>query len=313
VCLRIFSIGVISAAATPETLSFCLNIPKPFAEHSSKAAFTASCSSLRTSLCLPYPIQFLSLSQTLLLRTGKSSQWTILTSGTSSSGFYQLASQLRIALAPPKLDTSSFEREQLCLPMEYTEFTMVDSSRYQLVSSLYGPGTVVCWYLTWVSVQVSWITHPKKGTFDSIDPDFIAVLTLPTVAAGHLISQIHSYPGVLSEMMTTQDPRLLQHVAAIEASLDITDTFMAMVVVLFLLAIRFKRIKRAVLSGATGLFCFSAEVYIFVCKVGVKRGFGNFTKFYLIHFHGIFVLTLFLLSFLMLLGVLGFVFLCYQQ
>jgi hypothetical protein len=185
VCLRIFSIGVISAAATPETLSFCLNIPKPFAEHSSKAAFTASCSSLRTSLCLPYPIQFLSLSQTLLLRTGKSSQWTILTSGTSSSGFYQLASQLRIALAPPKLDTSSFEREQLCLPMEYTEFTMVDSSRYQLVSSLYGPGTVVCWYLTWVSVQVSWITHPKKGTFDSIDPDFIAVLTLPTVAAGH--------------------------------------------------------------------------------------------------------------------------------
>jgi hypothetical protein len=115
--------------------------------------------------------------------------------------------------------------------------------------------------------------HPKKGRSDSVDPDFIAVLTLPTVAAGHLISQIRSYPGVRSEMMTTQDPRLQQHVAAIEASLDVTDTFMPMAVVLFLLAVGLKtRIKRAVLSGATGMFCFSAEVYMFASKVGSGKG-----------------------------------------
>src|SRR5450432_2751668 len=102
-----------------------------------------------------------------------------------------------------------------------------DSNRYQLIYSLYGPGTTACWYLTVSSCFISWTLHPKKRVSGSIDDDFIAALAFPAVAAGHLISQVQGYPGPKDEMMTTSDPDLLQLIAAIEASLNITETFMA--------------------------------------------------------------------------------------
>ena len=55
------------------------------------------------------------------------------------------------------------------------------------VSSLYGPGSIACWYLTAFSVLISWTVHPRKREKDSIDGDLIATLTLPCIAAGHLV------------------------------------------------------------------------------------------------------------------------------
>jgi hypothetical protein len=81
---------------------------------------------------------------------------------------------------------------------------------YSLVSSLYGPGTTACWYLTALSYHASWTLHPKKRMSGSIDTDFIALLTFPTVAAGHLISQVYGYPGNRDDIMTTEEPALLK-------------------------------------------------------------------------------------------------------
>ena len=112
-----------------------------------------------------------------------------------------------------------------------------DVDRYVLVSGLYGPGMVVGWFLMIVSCFVSWTIHPRKRLSGSIDSDLIAILTLPVIATGHLISQLFNYPGRREDMMTTTDVYLPQRIAAIEAPLNIVETSMAVSVILFLLAI----------------------------------------------------------------------------
>jgi hypothetical protein len=133
-------------------------------------------------------------------------------------------------------------------PCTMSAKTLTDSDRYSLVSSLYGPGTTVCWFLTVLSCIVRWTLHPKKRKSGSVDSDFIAVITFSAVAAGHLIVQVHSYPGPKDQITKTKDLLLLRRIAAIEASLNITETFMAISAVLFLVAISFKCVKRGVLS-----------------------------------------------------------------
>lgn len=51
---------------------------------------------------------------------------------------------------------------------------------------------------------------PEKRISGSIDSDFIALLTFPTVAAGHLITQVHPYPAHEIEQTDIEDiPTLL--------------------------------------------------------------------------------------------------------
>ena len=99
-----------------------------------------------------------------------------------------------------------------------------------------------------------------------MDSDFIAVLTFPTIAAAHLFSQTYQYK--LNAETWNQDkdkggatPKLL---AAIEASLNITETSLTVCVLLFLIAVGFRCVKRATYLALVGLFGFSAEVYLHV-------------------------------------------------
>ena len=135
--------------------------------------------------------------------------------------------------------------------------------RYDLVSSLYGPGTTACWYLTSMSCLVSWMLHPKKRKSGSLDSDFIAVLTFPAVAAGHLISQLHEYPSDKAVLLTTNDPNMLKRIAAIEAPLNITENFMTLFVLMFIVAVYFRCVKRAVCLAFVGAVSFTAESYLF--------------------------------------------------
>ncbi|KIW54334.1 hypothetical protein PV05_06698 [Exophiala xenobiotica] len=138
------------------------------------------------------------------------------------------------------------------------------SSRYALVSSLYGPGTIACWYLTILSVLVCWTLHPRKRKSGSIDVDLIAILTLPTVAVGHLISQVlrlmHSHANALG--FDTDDNQFVQDIAAIEAPFSIIESFMAISVILFLIAVRSQCLRRAISVALAGLVCLAAECYI---------------------------------------------------
>ena len=155
---------------------------------------------------------------------------------------------------------------------------MASSDRLQLVSGLYGPGAVGCWLCIVASVFVSWTLNKKTRKKDTITNDFIAVLTLPTVAAGHLIYQIISYTGDRSTILTTQDPELLPRVAAMEASLNICETFAALALTLFAIAAFKFHIGRCITVATVGLVCFGTESALFFISPdsSVKR--SNFTR-----------------------------------
>ena len=53
------------------------------------------------------------------------------------------------------------------------------AERFDLVSSLYGPGNLTCWFLLLASVLLSWTVNPTIVRRDTITIDFIAMLTCP--------------------------------------------------------------------------------------------------------------------------------------
>ena len=91
--------------------------------------------------------------------------------------------------------------------MHFTPYTylMPDNAVYQGISSLYGPGTILCWYLTVSSCFCSWLFNAKKRSRDSIDNDFVAALTLPVVAATHLIIQTTTFSSSRSPPVSWED------------------------------------------------------------------------------------------------------------
>lgn len=140
------------------------------------------------------------------------------------------------------------------------------SGRLMAVSSLYGPGTIACWYLTASSVLVSWTLHPQKRKSGSIDANLIATLTPPAVAAGHVISQ-SSGSTRQRQLFEIQDLQTIQAVAAIEAPLVVVETFMALSVILFLIAAWMVNIRRAIIVAVIGLLCFAVECHVYLSGV----------------------------------------------
>ena len=132
------------------------------------------------------------------------------------------------------------------------------SGQYGLVSSFYGPGAVVGWYLTALACLVSFSLHPRKRSRDSITADLIAVLTFPTVAAVDLITQARS----LAKDYIPWEWKL--NTASIEASLLVTEKFLAINMVFFIWVLRFQCVKRACLLATVGLFCLFAECFVFL-------------------------------------------------
>lgn len=181
-------------------------------------------------------------------------------------------------------------------------------SQLALVSSLYGPGTITCWYLTTLSVLVSWTLHPRKRNLGSIDVDLIAVLTLPAVAAGHLVSQVREFLRQDDVMRPSgsADWKYLQSVAAIEAPFNVTETFMATSIILFIVAVWMYCVRRAIFVAWIGLLCFTVECYIHFSnfrdlglryKPGVLAdNYPAFSRFFVADFTGLVTAILVILS-----------------
>lgn len=137
----------------------------------------------------------------------------------------------------------------------------MDEDELALVSSLYGKGTTLCWLFTILACLISWTCDQKKRRSDTLNADFIGILALPSVSAGHTIYQIRCVKS-----LTYSDIRPLaitQLSRAIEASLTITETFMVLSVVLFLVAFPARCYKRAVLIALTGLLCLATEYVVY--------------------------------------------------
>ncbi|KAF2117892.1 hypothetical protein BDV96DRAFT_685537 [Lophiotrema nucula] len=63
------------------------------------------------------------------------------------------------------------------------------------VSSLYGPGAIICWLCTIVSVLLNWSLNSSSRQHDTITNDFVACLSLPAIAAVHLAYALCTFSG----------------------------------------------------------------------------------------------------------------------
>ena len=153
---------------------------------------------------------------------------------------------------------------------------------------------ITCWYLTTLAVLSSWSLHPRERNSGSIDVDLLAVLTLPAVAAGHLVSQVRGLSNQAKIVRpSSADWKYLQSVPAIEAPFIVTETFMAISVILFIVAAWKFCVRRAILFALVGLLCFTVECYVHLSELmdldlryepGVSDNYSAFNRFFVADF-----------------------------
>jgi len=153
-----------------------------------------------------------------------------------------------------------------------------DNDSLALVNSFYGPGATACWYLTCLSCLISWTLHPKKKGSDSITSGFIAVLTFPTVAAAHLVTQVQGYP---SESLEDQLSKQIH--ASISASLIITETYLNLCIILLVPSLLVRSFNRILLLAATGFFCVAAETYLFFAVPSIRNKTRIFNRSFIVN------------------------------
>lgn len=98
-------------------------------------------------------------------------------------------------------------------------------STYILVDSLYGPGTVVAWLLTMISILIDWTLNTSMRHDDNVNLSLIVALILPIVSTGHLTYQIKRLPAPVPQIITSANFDDKALVAAFEAPLNICETF----------------------------------------------------------------------------------------
>ena len=149
-----------------------------------------------------------------------------------------------------------------------------DQDRLALVSSIYGPGSVTCWYLTITSLFITWTLHPRKRSSGSVDVDFIAVMTLPVVASAHFVTQAHNLLGQTRGASSSIDGSHAQLIAALEAPCVIVNTSSPIVAILGFMAIHIETKRRHTLIHLFGLLSFTCWCYIY------SSGFGELSLTY---------------------------------
>lgn len=143
--------------------------------------------------------------------------------------------------------------------------------RFELVSSLTGPGNLTCWFLLLLSVLVSWTLNPRTARRDTITNDLLAVLLLPLVAVAHLLHQLYSR-GSSRELFTGFTRDDVRAVAAIEAPLAVCERFVVCASVMFCVAAWRRQRRRMGLVLGVGGLCFAAEVPLWMFGLGYGSG-----------------------------------------
>lgn len=101
----------------------------------------------------------------------------------------------------------------------------METSRYQLVDSLYGPGTVGAWLLTLCAVLISWTLNKYKRCKNSVSIDFVGTCLLFMVAAADLIFQMTRLFYSVAETITSANVEIQKYASTLEAPLNICETF----------------------------------------------------------------------------------------
>jgi len=168
---------------------------------------------------------------------------------------------------------------------------MDPSERLAKVSSLYGPGTVGGWLFTLLSVLVTWTANPRSRRKDTITNDLIATLTLPTISTIHLLQQIRTSSHSVRSILTAQDVASLQLAAAIEAPLNVCETFAAVALVLFGISVLSGHLIRGFCILIVGFVSFSTELVLLIGAFRADPSLVTFARPFLFNVEGAMVLT----------------------
>jgi hypothetical protein len=161
---------------------------------------------------------------------------------------------------------------------------MDDQDRLSRVSSLYGPGTVSGWLCTVLSLLIAWTTNSKRKTTDDITNDMIAALSLPAVASVHLLFELRQFHGSIRELLTSQDGEVLQYLTAVEAPLNICETFTTIALPMVGVSAWYNNRKRATVVVILGIWCLLVEFVLFVGSYGATPATFNLSRAYLFTF-----------------------------
>jgi len=68
-----------------------------------------------------------------------------------------------------------------------------DEPRFDLETSLYGPGSISCWFLTLLCVLITWTSHPTKNFRRlSVTVDVVLYALYACIAAGHMTALVRN-------------------------------------------------------------------------------------------------------------------------
>jgi len=172
-------------------------------------------------------------------------------------------------------DRSTYELYDTYVTRAGVRTIMKGDQRFELVSSLYGPGNLACWLLLLFSVVISWTLNPRSASRDTITNDFIAALAMPVVAVAHFFHQIRqntSSSGIGAfHLFSEPEWDNVQKVAAIEAALTVCEDFLCWSALLHFLAGRKQQKKRMSMVITVGWMCLSAELFLLQAWIPWER------------------------------------------
>jgi hypothetical protein len=191
----------------------------------------------------------------------------------------------------------------------------VSADRFSAVASFYGPGTVAAWLCTLSSLIITWCFSAEYRDKDTLGLDYVFTVAMPVVSSVHALYQIFSplevsnsaEPSVWS-LLTSQEPEVLRRAAAIEAALNVCETFSAAVVVLVFIAMLHGHVKRMLFTAAVGLLAFLPEAALLILTSGLQVSQSNLSRPFLFNFIEVMIaIFIFLITWVVVVAVILFI------
>jgi hypothetical protein len=167
----------------------------------------------------------------------------------------------------------------------------VPADRFSAVASFYGPGTVAAWLCTLSSLFITWCFSAEYSDKDTFSLDYVFGMAMPAVSSVHALYQILSPLEVSNSpelgarsLFTSQEPEGLKRAAAIEAALNVCETFSAAAVVLVFIAMLHGHVRRMLFTAAVGLLAFLPEAALLFLTSGLPVSQSNLSRPFLFNF-----------------------------
>ncbi|KAF2732422.1 hypothetical protein EJ04DRAFT_608285 [Polyplosphaeria fusca] len=140
--------------------------------------------------------------------------------------------------------------------------TTPDTPSTPTVSSLYGPGAILCWLCTVLSVIISWTSNSTSRRCDTISNDLIACITLPAIAAAHFLYDLTHMPK--PDFVGLDDQSPWQATSSMNASFTICMLFTAFAPFLLSLALHANQKRKFFVTGLVGVFSYTVTLFVLI-------------------------------------------------